>query len=424
MRILYSSNAFWCNSGYGVQGGHLLPRLATLPEINGRENIAMFAWYGLHGGVHNVDGFLVYPGGADPYGNDVLEAHAKDFQASVIITLIDAWVLRDTAKKLAPALWLPWLPIDHEPAPQAVVDALAGAHMPLSFSKHGVDQLAKVGITSRYMPMGVDPNIYGVITDRDRVAQFRRELAGDDCTHLAVMVAANKDPNDRKAFAVQLRAWAKFAADKPGARLYLHTEPTPMYGGLDLVRLVHACGIADKVRFPDRYQLFKGLPPQYLALVYNAADVLLSASMSEGFGVPIIEAQACGTPVIVNDFASMPELVRWGYKLQPADLVWTAQQSFWCMPDIKAITEALQNLHDQQAGEPWPPENRVRCALKIHNEFAWDHIVRDHWAPLMREIAPFAPGNQSAIAQTLPAATPHTNGENGRHDRQLAYEVP
>ena len=56
LRILYSSNAFWSASGYGVQGRSLLPRLAELPEVGGRDNIAMFAWYGLQGGVHNVEG--------------------------------------------------------------------------------------------------------------------------------------------------------------------------------------------------------------------------------------------------------------------------------------------------------------------------------------------------------------------------------
>ncbi len=37
-------------------------------------------------------------------------------------------------------------------------------------------------------------------------------------------------------------------------------------------------------------------------------DVLLTTSMREGFGIPLVEAQAFGTPVIMTDFASMPGL--------------------------------------------------------------------------------------------------------------------
>lgn len=45
-----------------------------------------------------------------------------------------------------------------------------------------------------------------------------------------------------------------------------------------------------------------------LVQIYNAADVLLYPSLYEGFGIPIIEAMACGTPVITSNTTSMPEV--------------------------------------------------------------------------------------------------------------------
>lgn len=45
-----------------------------------------------------------------------------------------------------------------------------------------------------------------------------------------------------------------------------------------------------------------------LIVVYNLAQVLLLPSFYEGFGLPILEAQACGTPVITSDTSSMPEI--------------------------------------------------------------------------------------------------------------------
>lgn len=348
----------------------------------------MFAWYGLNGGVHNVEGFKVYPAGGDPYGNDIIGAHTRDFQANIVISLIDVWVLRDIAKKIAPALWCPWLPIDHDPVPQAFLSALEGAHLPLTYSKWGHDMLEAAGVPNHYIPHGIEPTVYRVNADNEAVNRFKQEkLRGAE--HLTVMVAANKGLPDRKAFQVQLRSWAKFAADKPGAKIYVHTEPTTRFGGLDLPALITNLGIGDKVYFPNQYEYSNGYSAEYLAMMYNAADVFLGAAMAEGFGIPIIEAQASGAPVVVTDFSSMPELVRWGYKVAPRDMVWSPLNAWQAWPDVDGITEALEELyaqwHDQ--GNRWELRQRLWASDQIHAEYSWDTIVKDQWGPLMTKLA-------------------------------------
>lgn len=399
LRCLYSSNAMWASSGYGVQGRSLLPRLAELPEFGGRENIAQFAWYGLQGGVHNVDGFRIYPAGVDPYGNDIIESHTRDFGANIVVSLIDVWVMQDTARKIAPALWLPWLPIDHDPVPERFLESLQGAYRPITYSKWGHQLLKDASVDNTYIPHGIETDVYKVQPEVDKVQRFKREFLRCD-GHLSVIVAANKGYPDRKFFQGQLRAWKNFAKDKPDAKLYVHTEPTPMYGGLDMVKLCIDLGIADKVIYPNRYEYYKGYPAEYLALVYNAADVLMSNSMSEGFGIPIIEAQACGAPVVVTDFSAMPELVRWGYKIAPADMLWTPMNSWQAWPDVNGITEALEELHAQwhDNGDAWPLAQRLQTSAKIHDEFSWDTIVREQWAPFVSQLAEVAPPLDSRFA--------------------------
>lgn len=411
IRLLFSSNAFWSNSGYGVQGRSLLPRLAGLPEIGGVQNVAMFAWYGLQGGMHEVNGIRCYPAGVDPYGNDIIGAHAQDWGADVVISLIDVWVMKETAQKIHPALWLPWIPIDHQPVPQVVLDSLKGAHRPLTYSKWGQQLLADAGVANTYIPHGVEPSVF-CVRQSTEVRRFRQEVLGNP-QHLTVMVAANKGYPDRKAFQVQVRAWARFAQDKPGARLYIHTEPTTMYGGIDFGALMGNLGIADKCIFPDRYQYFRGLPAEYLALIYNNADVYLGASMSEGFGIPIIEAQASGAPVIVTDFSAMPELVRWGCKVPPRDMVWTQLNSWQAWPDVDGIWEALEGLYGQwhDNGDVWPMAKRLKAEAAIHEEYGWDVIVARNWGPLFEELAGQVRGGASSgqpepdRLETRPAAS-------------------
>lgn len=375
-------------SGYGVQGRSLLPRLAKLPEIGSPEAIAMFAWYGLQGGVHKVGGHTIYPGFADAYGNDVLEAHTRDHKANVVISLIDVWVLKDTARKVHPAFWCPWLPIDHDPVPRIVIEALDGAYLPLTYAKWGHMMLKQAGIDNVYIPHGIETGTFRVLDDVERVAEFRRRNF-ENPSHLTVMVAANKGYPDRKAFQVQLRAWAQFAQNKPGARLYIHTDPTTQYQGIDFAALTNALGINDKVMFPDRYKNALGIPAEYMALIYNSADAFLGASMAEGFGIPIIEAQACGAPVIVTDFSAMPELVRWGYAVSPADMVWSPLNSWQAWPSVVGIADSLERLYEEwhANGDAWPMEKRRKVSAAIHSEYDWDVIVRDQWAPLITRLA-------------------------------------
>jgi len=59
----------------------------------------------------------------------------------------------------------------------------------------------------------------------------------------------------------------------------------------------------------SREVIFLGyVPEEELPYLYNGADLLLYPSLYEGFGFPILEAMACGTPVITSNISSLPEV--------------------------------------------------------------------------------------------------------------------
>ena len=63
----------------------------------------------------------------------------------------------------------------------------------------------------------------------------------------------------------------------------------------------------------------EGLDPADLPAVYNLARVLAHPAWYEGFGLPPLEAMACGTPVVVSDRSSLPEVVNGAGLVVPAD---------------------------------------------------------------------------------------------------------
>ena len=132
------------------------------------------------------------------------------------------------------------------------------------------------------------------------------------------MVMANKDATEnRKAFDYQFEAVKQFI-DKHqdlNVMLYLHTEPSEKYNGLNLIEIFKDKKFdLDKVIFTNPMKLAAySYSFEQMTYLYNSLDVLMNASSGEGFGIPIIEAQACGVPVLTHDATSMSELTFYGY---------------------------------------------------------------------------------------------------------------
>lgn len=64
----------------------------------------------------------------------------------------------------------------------------------------------------------------------------------------------------------------------------------------------HRLGVDNCVRFLSQ------VPDRYLVLLYNAATLFVFPSLYEGFGLPVLEAMACGTPVLARNLTSIPEV--------------------------------------------------------------------------------------------------------------------
>ncbi len=398
VRIVVLSITFRSTISIGLLSAALMRRLAELPEVGGRHNVCHVA-SNARGERCVFDGYPVSPLGDNglAWAEMDLKVVAQEvlaYRPDLVIVNFAANLLRGLVDLLAPVPVWWWLTVESDPISPLDLAAIEGATA-ISMSKFGLEQLERAGVEDRaYIPAGLDP---AFVVSEDQAARqaLRAQIAGPDCTHLTGIVARYyvSTDGDRKAYAQQLRAWAAFAEDKPGARLYCHV-PREDKGRADgqsgVYDMVRALGLAGRVLFPKDIRAIQGISTADMARLYGAFDVLLSASASEGFGLPIIEAQACGTPVVTTNWTAMGELTHWGLAVDPLDMQWVPSlRSWWAWPDVQRTTMALQALYVtwQDAGGRWPMELRRTVSRYMCQEFGWDRLFREKWTPLVQGVA-------------------------------------
>ena len=387
-RILWVSNAPWATTGYSTQTNQVTTRL----KANGDE-IAIAANYGLEAAStmwnSPAGGIPVYPRGMDTWSNDVIPAHMHDWSQRdkdaehLLMTLFDVWVFKGEKWKEWPVA--SWTPVDHVPAPP---DVSAWCRLPnvypIAMSKFGKAMFENVGIESWYVPHAIEkvfkPTEKIVVADGQAIdpKEFMR-LPKD--RFVVGMNAANKGvmPN-RKAFGENLLAFSMFAQKYDDAILYIHTYASGSMGGIRLMDLILSVGIpVEKVVFADPYLLRTGLSQEAMAAIYSQMDVLLATSYGEGFGVPTVEAQACGVPVIVSDFAASAELCGDGWKIGGQPLWDAPQKSFFHIPNVPEIVEALTQSYNRSRG---PSQKAIDFAKQYDADLVYD----TQWKPTLDSI--------------------------------------
>lgn len=337
-------------------------------------------YWGLEGGALQYGKVLHFPKAQHPYGMDIMNAHAHNFQADAILTLMDAWVIQPG--NIPPFKWIAYYPVDHEPLPPKVREAIALANYRIAMSKFGVEESNKAGLDCYYVPHGVDTNLYKPMDKAE--ARKMMNLPAD--AFIVGTVAMNKGQPSRKCFDKMLQAFANFKKKHTDAVYYIHTQEGTGQDGLGGVNIPEMCNLLGlrygiDVILPAPYNILLGYSDDIMAALYSAMDVHLLASMGEGFGVPIIEAQACGCPVIVGGWTAMPELVYSGHVIDKSDAegMWTGIASYQFIPKASAIERKLHEEYNHPS-----PRDRARKGM-VENYDA-DLVFNKYMLPAINDI--------------------------------------
>ena len=138
----------------------------------------------------------------------------------------------------------------------------------------------------------------------------------------------------------------------------------PGWGGLDPVALAVAAGLA-----PDRVRVLGRVPDADLAVLMHRALALVVPSRAEGFGLPLLEAMAAGTPVVTSDAAALVEVGGGAARVS--------------VQEPLALATALQAVAEDPALRQRMSEaGRLRAA-----EYSWEGAAQSLWSAL-RGLAP------------------------------------
>jgi glycosyltransferase involved in cell wall biosynthesis len=281
---------------------------------------------------------------------------------------------------------------------------------PIAMSRFGAHEMRRVNLDHHYVPHGVDTSLFNPRPEtRDAI---RDELGIPRDAFLVGMVAANQGSPQmpRKGFPEAFLAFAALAKDHDDAWLYVHSDAIPAGTGINLERCSLMSGVPQaRIRFPESPALALGLGADVVSHLYQAFDVLLAPSYGEGFGIPIIEAQASGVPVIVSKHSAMTELCGAGW-LVDGQPQWDALSDAWFfMPLVASIRQQLEAAYAGARNA----DLRAK-AVAFAADYDASRVTLEHWMPVLEKLG---------CSSTLPAESRQARRARERRERKKTAAV-
>ena len=381
MRILFTSDAFWLNTGYATVTRHLLPYLAGEHEVI----LLPFAGTAQGGFSKELFGVEVLPSLTSV--QDIAFWHHR-LDCDVAIILKDPYAVPGIQN--LPVFHIMYSPIAEEPVPKEWLDITSNAVRVWIPSRWGVEQYVRSGgdrSKARYLPHGVSTDTYKPILDKPR-EELRARLNPRfrDVDVVIGIVAVNRE---RKLLPNQLECVKVFMEQNPDLRVgvYLHTSvhpDAPIHGGWYLDAVIKTMGLEGKVVFPEQHYYRLGFSETEMNLVYNALDVLLELS-TEGAGLPVIEAQSSGCPVVTLAHGAAPEWNFLDLNCRVLARHYTVRGSWWGIPDPYHAAELIDRALSF---------DRSKIAPKLHEkakQYDWKNIAQQALRLLEEASSEFMP---------------------------------
>lgn len=425
-RIFIVNDASLLNTGYGIYGKEILTRLHN----SGKFEVAELGCYveKSHPGIKNIP-WKFYPnnvGYSDPRINEYKSNNLNqfglwrfnrciaDFKPHIVFDVRDYWMFayQENSPYRKYFNWVIMPATDSAPPKLEWLYTFANADVVMPYTEWAKQTLsnacgnninlfpkiANAGINSNeFYPVenkkelkikyfGKDISIVGTVM-RNQRRKLLPDLMISYKKYLEYLKLSNKDDLYEKSY------------------LYLHTS-YPEDAGWDIPALLLEYGLCDKTYFtyhcrncnnffPSKFQMgtttcqhcnnrsacvaspINGVNTKQLNEIYNLFDIFFQYAICEGFGMPQIEAAACGIPIASVDYSAMTEIVEnlKGYKI-PVDRVFRELETNAdrVYPDNNIASKIMFDFF--QLSEDSKQQISTKTRQQCISTYEWDNVYK------------------------------------------------
>lgn len=424
-RIFIANDASLLNTGYGIYGKELLSRLhgsgkyevAELGCYVHKDNpdIAKIPWKFYPNSTTNSDpDFAKFAANnINQFGLWKFNAAIADFKPHIVFDIRDYWMFsyQETSPFRPFFHWIIMPTVDSAPQKLEWRYTFANADMVVPYTEWAKKTLANecghhIQLFDKCAYAGINPNEFFPLENKK---EHKIKYFGKDLTIIGTVMRNQK----RKLLPDLMLAFKKYLEllknnnlkeEYDRTYLYLHTS-YPEENGWDIPALLLEYGIIDKVYFsylcrycheflPSKFQgalkkcikcenytsvvasPMNGVNTTQLNNIYNLFDVFVQYAICEGFGMPQVEAAACGVKIASVDYSAMTEIVENlnGIKIPVQrmfrELETNADRAY---PDIEETANKLYEYliqTPQSEKEKDSIDTRNRCISK----YTWDNV--------------------------------------------------
>lgn len=340
-------------------------------------------------------------------GGDIYEYHKDKIQPDICFFLKDLWMYNWVLEKdFSPAKSVFYFPADGYPMPIDNHKHMLKCDQAVAMSKFAKQCAEEYVYTDEidgkkrvlgdtltkpieYIPHGVDNKTFYPLKP-DETDEIKKKN-GMENMFVVGFVGRNQP---RKSHSVLIKAFKKFSEGKRDVSLYFHCDMNdPSNQGVNLNGMVRDYNPPNFMF--TKMQSFKyGVTDKVLNEIYNCFSVHAPISSGEGFGIPTIEAAACGVPNILTDYTTSAELLgldrenelvpdiydlpkdniitKQGILVPPNCLITGSMNVERAIADPQKVIDALQYMYDN----PSEVKKMGAKSKKFALGYDWDGICK------------------------------------------------
>lgn len=337
-----------------------------------------------------LDGYTMLPYANQPWGEDIIPWYMNKYKIDYLSTLGDIWCYQyiKNIPRQHGWKWLAHYVFDTENMVGFWNESLKAADISVVPSQNSYELCKKYGHENvQYVPHGINTEVFKPMTNDEKL-KVREEYNLPKEAFVIGMVAHNQY---RKQVHRLIEAFEMFVKKNPKSLLLLHCLPRDATGW-DLPQLLKDRGIMGHVLFTDKAGKGTGdihVPDSELRRFYCSMDVHALPTAGEGFGIPIVEAMACGIPNVVTDYTTTREFLcdvetmddkirvsnTRGIAVPYVDTELHHTGGRWAKINIPMMAEAFQFLKDN----PEEGSKMGMKAAKFAQENYNEELVKKRW---------------------------------------------